>query len=71
MKEEITGDGSNAGDRWGWMQCDWMKGIGSWGVGRGEASKGAAQRDCWKGVGLSGLVVEADYRSYIWRGIYI
>jgi hypothetical protein len=22
MKEEITVDGSNAGDRWGWMQCD-------------------------------------------------
>jgi hypothetical protein len=31
MQVGSTGDGSDAGERWGWMQCGGMKGNESWG----------------------------------------
>jgi hypothetical protein len=45
---EIGGDGCNVA---GWEGSD--RGV----LGRGEASEGAAQRDCWREWGLIGRLV--------------
>lgn len=46
-------DGSDDGDRWGWMQCGWMGGIGSWGVGKGRSERGSSAARLLEGVGLN------------------